>query len=241
MVMKWHYILYLLLLIILNACATTHPKIEQYLSSISQEPPPFIKAKFSLTIVSNGENNSIDAVALVAPNERYRIEFYGPLGIHVGSFLWKYDQWQLYIPDEERVMTGSGPIIALPNIPAIDVHRLMGLFWNQLLPKGWNTAGSEATGSQHTLTWSDSQYRYSATIDQKSGEVERVHVEYNGALEVIHYSDYASLSSYILPQTTTHTLSNGSSLTIHLSSINLSKKEKEKYWTLKLPEDVTIN
>ncbi len=226
---------------VINACAPSHPKIEHYLTGISQEVPPFIKAKFSLTIVSQGENNSIDAVALLVPNERYRIEFYGPLGIHVGSFLWKKDQWQLYIPDEEKVMIGSGPIIAIPNIPAIDVHILMGLFWNQLLPEGWNTAGSERNGDHQILTWSNNGYQHSATINQNNGEVVNTQAEYNGARESIHYTDYTQVASYIIPKTTRHSLSNGSSLTIHLSTINLSKKEKEKYWTLKLPENVTIN
>lgn len=234
-----HLFLCILTVFFIIGC-TTHPKIETYLSTTETPPPPFLKAKFSLTIEDSTDNNSLNAVALCVPNQRYRIEMYGPLGVHIGSFLWNNNEWSLYIPQEETALKGTGSSIALLDIPQVEVHHLLGLFWNQLLPGPWQNAAIEENGSQRLLSWNDSTHTYTAAVDHSSGEVKYVKLQVDTQIAQTRYSDYQVVEHYILPGTAIHQFDKYRKVTIELDALYLNKKEKEKYWNLTIPQSVTI-
>ncbi len=232
-------VLYLsLILLFFSGCGSNHSKIDTFLQNQSAPSLPFVKALFEVTIKDSNENNQLTAVALCVPDSKYRIEFYGPLGVHVASFLWLPDKWELYSPEENILYVGTGDKINTPELQGVNIHFLVGAFWNNLLPKGWLNAHHSESENNEILEWGDSAQNIKATVNQENGEVTTVSV-FNNAIETrIDYSDYQPIPPYTIPTTILHTFSNQRSLAIQLNDLFYDRPEKQKYWSLKTPASV---
>ncbi len=232
-------VLYLsLVTLFCSGCGNNHTKIDTFLKNQSAAPVPFVKALFEVTIKDSNENNQLTAVALCVPDSKYRIEFYGPLGIHVGSFLWLSDKWELYSPEDNILYIGTGSKIETPELQGINIHYLVGAFWNNLLPQGWMHAQHNESGNNEILEWSDSRQKFKAAINQKNGEVTTVSIFKNNDETTIDYSDYQPIPPYTIPTTILHTFSNQRSLSLQLNDLFYDRTEKQKYWNLKTPSSV---
>lgn len=100
-------------------------------------PQDSLRAKFTLTMVVDGNNQNFDAVMFSVPEKRYRMELMGPLGIGVAQLLWQESGWQIVFPTEKKYLSGAGYMVGLwddETIPMIPIHQVAALFEGKLVP-----------------------------------------------------------------------------------------------------------
>lgn len=102
-------------------------------SSTVEVVPDSLRAKLLLRVPTpDSSEEELSAVLWAVPQQRYRLEISGTLGVQVASLLWLPHQWLALFPTESRFVQGKGEVVRLPGLvmPAIPVHRLLRFVWD---------------------------------------------------------------------------------------------------------------
>ena len=75
-------------------------------------------SKFNIEFEINTPKFSanLDGIAWSQNSNNLRIDFSGPFGIQVGNFLWSNQNWQMYIPSKNLVISSKDSIIPLAQL-----------------------------------------------------------------------------------------------------------------------------
>ena len=156
------YLLTLIVLFWLSSCG--HPPVlvqpvgVAYPDSSAQ--PDSVRVKLVLEVPNGTGSDELSGVLWAVPQERYRLELTGPMGIQVASVLWKPDGWLALVPPQERFVAGAGSVIFIPGLllPAIPIHTLLAYSWGQLLPPGLDSARCYEYKSQRICDWTTPEH-----------------------------------------------------------------------------------
>lgn len=126
-----------------------------------------LRAKVTFEIpVANDDPSEVAGVLWAVPQKRYRLELSGTMGIGVASVLWKEQNWKVYLPTEDRTLTGEGVLLQIPGIqlPPISIHRLLAPIWGD-----WSIPDSQlvkryALQDKQIWEWQDSSDQQPLTL-----------------------------------------------------------------------------
>jgi hypothetical protein len=107
------------------------------------ERPDSVRAKLTLMIPRlDSSVDEVDGMLWAVPEQRYRLELSGPMGIQVASLLWTPDAWLALAYLQNRYVQGLGPVLLIPGMqmPAIPIHRLFSFAWGEMIPLGSDSA-----------------------------------------------------------------------------------------------------
>jgi len=93
--------------------------------------PDSAKVKAVIAVSQGNVKEKLSAVMFAVPNEKYRLELSGTLGLSAASILWKRDGWRIVFPQNERYMEGEGDCVFIPIYGGVDIHKFSLLFFGQ--------------------------------------------------------------------------------------------------------------
>jgi len=114
--------------------------------------PDSAKVKAVIAVSQGNVKEKLSAVLFAVPNEKYRLELSGTLGLSAASILWKQDGWRIVFPQNERYMEGEGNCVFIPIYGGVDIHKFSLLFFGQKI-NSLNCDNSKP--SNLTLEYSD--------------------------------------------------------------------------------------
>jgi len=166
---------WLLAALLLISC-TSGPKVQNYFrDGKKQSLPDSAKIKAVLSVSQGSVKEKLSAVLFAVPNEKYRLELSGTLGLSAASILWKSDGWKVVFPQDERYMEGTGDCVFVPVYGGVDIHKFATLFFGQRVNAlDCNNSGSHNLSLEyvenHALTFfgNDSLKLEIKTIDPKA-------------------------------------------------------------------------
>jgi len=180
-------------------------------------PPPKIQVKMKTVIYQGKSKSGFTTLLSSIPAERYRFEFKGPLGGHLGDFYWVKDStWTLSIPSENLLTQGEGQSIQLPylSLDSLDINFVFGFLWGQLARPGvyqFKKASKKTVEGWHQ----DGHYR--VLLETKTGQIKEA---YSG-IYTLKASAYKSMNNQLLPTKLALFKENKLLLTMDISKINI--------------------
>jgi len=93
--------------------------------------PDSAKVKAIISVSQGSVREKLSAVLFAVPNEKYRLELSGSLGLSAASILWKRDGWIIVYSQDERYMQGEGDCIFIPVYGGVNIHKFSLLFFGQ--------------------------------------------------------------------------------------------------------------
>ena len=132
--LRWLFLLFLLL----AACSDPTRMVVHDPTQPKVKRPDSLRAKLEIEFRSPTESQSLTAIAMVIPDEKYRVELRALMGIPVASLLGDFETWQLLIPSENLLVKGNGPTVELPleNPVVFPMDAILPWLWGEVLPKG---------------------------------------------------------------------------------------------------------
>jgi len=128
-----HNILKILLIlnIIVTFSCSRNPRPQTYFSDKQIALPDSAKVKALISVSQGSANEKLSAVMFAVPNEKYRFELSGTLGLSAASILWKREGWKIVFPQNERYMEGNGDCVFIPVYGGVNIHKFSLLFFGQ--------------------------------------------------------------------------------------------------------------
>jgi len=102
-----------------------------YFSDKQTALPDSAKVKAVLSVSQGSVKEKLSAVLFAVPNDKYRLELSGSLGLSAASILWKRDGWIIIYSQDERYMQGEGDCIFIPVYGGVNIHQFSLLFFGQ--------------------------------------------------------------------------------------------------------------
>jgi len=93
--------------------------------------PDSAKVKSVISVSQGNVKEKLSAVLFAVPNEKYRLELSGSLGLSAASILWKKDGWIIVFSQNERYMQGDGDCVFMPVYGGVNIHQFSLLFFGQ--------------------------------------------------------------------------------------------------------------
>jgi len=93
--------------------------------------PDSAKVKAIISVSQGSVREKLSAVLFAVPNEKYRLELSGSLGLSAASILWKKDGWIIVFSQNERYMQGDGDCVFMPVYGGVNIHQFSLLFFGQ--------------------------------------------------------------------------------------------------------------
>lgn len=180
-------------------CASSRPVV---LSSDPAVAPDSLKVKATfLAYNADGSTEKLSAVLFIVPDQRYRLELGGTMGVGVASLLWMPEQWTMVLPTEERWLTGKGPVLALAgtNIGDIDVHALVGMFWGRLLPAASQNGQKSEVDGEHWLNWEDGSTHFTAKLEASGWPKEYLAKSPDDSTVNVQFGSPTRMGAYTVP------------------------------------------
>jgi len=117
--------------IVLISCSKKPAVNTYFVSDKTTALPDSAKVKAMISVSQNDKKEKLSTVLFAVPNERYRIELSGTLGLSAASVLWKQGEWKIIFPQDERYVKGEGNCISIPIYGNVDIHKFAALFFGQ--------------------------------------------------------------------------------------------------------------
>jgi len=114
--------------------------------------PDSAKVKAVIAVSQGNVKEKLSAVLFAVPDEKYRLELSGTLGLSAASILWKQEGWRIVFSQNERYMEGEGNCVFIPIYGGVDIHKFSLLFFGQKI-NSLNCDNSKP--SNLTLEYSD--------------------------------------------------------------------------------------
>jgi len=125
-------ILSILLILIIGVQTFSCSRSPRYNYGDKQIPlPDSAKVKAIISVSQGSVREKLSAVLFAVPNEKYRLELSGSLGLSAASILWKRDGWIIVYSQDERYMQGEGDCIFIPVYGGVNIHQFSLLFFGQ--------------------------------------------------------------------------------------------------------------
>jgi len=143
-------LLILIILVQIFSCSRK-PQLTYYGDKQSTLPDS-AKVKAVISVSQGSVREKLSAVLFAVPNEKYRLELSGSLGLSAASILWKRDGWIIVYSQDERYMQGEGDCIFVPVYGGVNIHQFSLLFFGQ---KVNSLSCDDANPSNLTLEYND--------------------------------------------------------------------------------------
>ncbi|MFC1586000.1 hypothetical protein ACFL5V_10670 [Fibrobacterota bacterium] len=101
--------------------------------------PDSLRAVLKITVYEEKKKSSLTTVLAMVPETRYKMDFKGPMGSHLGSFYWVADSlWSLIIPGEDLFYQGKHDKVTLSllKLERMMIHHMVGFLWGGYLREG---------------------------------------------------------------------------------------------------------
>jgi len=122
-------ILLILIILVQTFSCSTRPKT--YYGDKQTALPDSAKVKAVISVSRGSANEKLSAVLFAIPNEKYRLELSGTLGLSAASILWKREGWRIVFSQNERYMEGDGDCVFIPVYGGVNIHKFSLLFFGQ--------------------------------------------------------------------------------------------------------------
>ena len=149
-ILKILIILLILSILVQTLSCSSRPKT--YYGDKQTALPDSAKVKAVIAVSQGSVKEKLSAVLFAVPNEKYRLELSGTLGLSAASILWKRDGWRIVFSQNERYMEGEGDCVFIPIYGGVDIHKFSLLFFGQKI-NSLNCDNSKP--SNLTLEYSD--------------------------------------------------------------------------------------
>lgn len=119
-------------ILLLTAGCSSTPPVAVIPPDFDNAPLDSVRVKLSLqTYLPNGKVETVRAVLWAVPQQRYRLEISGAMGISIGSLLWQDSQWLFNFNTLEQHSQGSGVQLSLADIPLppLSIHEVFAPWW----------------------------------------------------------------------------------------------------------------
>jgi len=122
----------ILAIIVQTFSCSRNPRPQTYFGDKQIALPDSAKIKAVISVSQGGNvNERLSAVLFAIPNEKYRLELSGTLGLSAASILWKQDGWRIVFSQNERYMEGDGDCVFIPVYGGVDIHKFSLLFFGK--------------------------------------------------------------------------------------------------------------
>jgi hypothetical protein len=118
-----------ILLILVTFSCSTRPR--SYFGDKQVALPDSAKVKAVISVSQGSVKEKLSAVLFAVPNEKYRLELSGTLGLSAASILWKREGWRIVFSQNERYMEGDGDCVFIPVYGGVNIHKFSLLFFGQ--------------------------------------------------------------------------------------------------------------
>ncbi len=129
--MKILKILVIPVILVQTFSCSTKPHPQTYFGDKQTALPDSAKVKAVISVSQGSAKEKLSAVLFAVPNEKYRLELSGTLGLSAASILWKRDGWRIVFSQNERYMEGDGDCVFIPIYGGVDIHKFSLLFFGQ--------------------------------------------------------------------------------------------------------------
>ncbi len=124
-------ILVILSILVQTLSCSRNPHPQTYFGNKQTSLPDSAKVKAVIAVSQGSANEKLSAVLFAVPNEKYRLELSGTLGLSAASILWKQEGWKIVFSQNERYMEGNGNCVFIPIYGGVDIHKFSLLFFGQ--------------------------------------------------------------------------------------------------------------
>ncbi len=196
------------------------------------EIPEKLQAKLKTTAYRGKEKTGFTTLLSAIPHERYRLEFKGPLGNHMGDLYWVKDSlWTLYVPSEDIFFQDSGTSFQLPHLTldSLDINLVFGFLWGQLASPGIYRVSPPEKGKIQALR---EDGRGALTLDSKSGQVVRT---LSGKYR-LEYDKYSEMNGQVIPKEVTLYREGERLLTLETKKVKTNFRWKRSPFHIQGPE-----
>jgi hypothetical protein len=121
----------LILIILVTFSCSRNPRPQTYFGDKQIALPDSAKVKAVISVSQGSVHEKLSAVMFAVPNDKYRFELSGTLGLSAASILWKRDGWKIVFPQNERYMEGNGDCVFIPVYGGVNIHKFSLLFFGQ--------------------------------------------------------------------------------------------------------------
>ena len=121
------------LVIFLTGCST-RPKTELIPKAYIQPEIDSLRLKLSLTSHSpQGKVEKVSGTLWAVPEQRYRLEISGTMGMSVASVLWDKEFWLFNFNTMEKHQKGIGDLLMVPDspLPPLSIHKVLAPCWGE--------------------------------------------------------------------------------------------------------------
>jgi hypothetical protein len=149
--------------------------------------PQTLRAVLKITVYDGRKKSTVTGVVNTVPRQRYKIDFKGPVGSHLGSFYWVKDSvWSLFVPKEELLIQGDHDRVYIPilKLDSVVIHDVLGFLWGGYLP-----AGEYAKDEKEKDMYRTTDGRAGYAIDARSGLVRRAVLSSGYVMEYGGYTE----------------------------------------------------
>ncbi len=231
-----------LLLFFFFSC-TNSPRVSFELSSKEPSQPSIdsLKVRLNLNIASAVESQSLSAVLLTVPKEKYRVEIRALMGISVASLIGDYKDWTVLIPSEEVLIKGKGPIVHLPINPPmkLPMKRLLSWMWGEYLPSGWRLSKKTRNNNEEmTFEYKCESATCKVQVFDGEGGYIRWSEELDGRkISYYHYNPKKILGRIIFKN---HEIIDGENkIEIEIDEVDEHPKFSKYTWRMRYDEETT--
>jgi len=124
-------ILIILAILVQTFSCSRNPRPQTYFGDKQIALPDSAKVKAVISVSQGSVHEKLSAVMFAIPNEKYRLELSGTLGLSAASILWKSDGWKIVFSQNERYMEGEGDCVFIPIYGGVNIHKFSLLFFGQ--------------------------------------------------------------------------------------------------------------
>jgi hypothetical protein len=107
------------------------PRAQTYFGDGKIALPDSAKVKAAIYVSQGSVKEKLSAVLFAVPNEKYRLELSGSLGLSAASILWRREGWKIVFSQDERYMQGNGDCVFIPVYGGVNIHKFSLLFLGQ--------------------------------------------------------------------------------------------------------------
>jgi hypothetical protein len=142
----------------------THVAVAEIDTSLTLSQSSKFNIEFEISTPKFSAN--LDGIAWSQNSKNLRIDFSGPFGIQVGSFLWSNQNWQMYIPSKNLVIASQDSIIPLAQLLgqkdtfSLSMNSFVSFFCNDSL------TDTLFTQNQNSLKITKSKIKKNATLSE---------------------------------------------------------------------------
>lgn len=222
--------------VICIGCASSSPKKNTGDSALVKEAVrDSLKAKFTISFVAQGKEQSFDAMMFSVPGKRYRVELMGPMGIGVAQLLWQEDGWLVAFPTEKKYLKGAGYMVGLlddVSIPLLHIHQVASIFEGVLLPENFKDLGNGEAEEPSGRKFSYGMENGSVSWIARKGRDEKV--------EKLKFSNFKDFEGHSTPTHVVFERDDAKYLEIYVKSVKRGKSFGLGVWRLNIPNSFEL-